>query len=420
MVQVKGLTVKQNMIYNSLGSLFYLGCQWLVSVLVIKLGSYEAGGMLTNCINITNVLFTVSTFGIRTYQVSDVRELYSQTDYVSTRLFTGATALLGCMVYVLFAMGNASDEARLCVLLYMVFKLTESISDVLQAIVQKAQRMDYIFKGMLMRGVLTLGLFAGVMVLTKSLPIAIVAMALGAYGVIAFYEAPSAKGQIPFTIQFNLQRILSLLKICWPLMLTSFFANAAITVPRTTLGTLLGDEALGYYGAVATPAVIVQTGSLLIFAPMINSFATSYDSRDKRNYVNYLLKTLAILAGFTAVMILGAFMLGEWGLTLIFGESIRPYAYLLPPVLLTASLIAISQLFTEILTVSRRLQQIMIINLVSTGVSLALSAVLIKAQGINGVNLALLAALSAGILLKTACLLVDMKRHFIKQEGADE
>ena len=37
----KKLSVGQNALLNSIGSLFYLGCQWLITVLVIRIGSVE-------------------------------------------------------------------------------------------------------------------------------------------------------------------------------------------------------------------------------------------------------------------------------------------------------------------------------------------------------------------------------------------
>lgn len=44
---MKQLSLKANMLWNSFGSLFYSGCQWLVTVMVVRLStSYEAAGIL--------------------------------------------------------------------------------------------------------------------------------------------------------------------------------------------------------------------------------------------------------------------------------------------------------------------------------------------------------------------------------------
>ncbi len=67
----------RNTLYNSVGSFIYLICQFLLSILVIKLGSYEDGGVLNLCMSITNIMFTMATFGVRSFMVSDRNEKYS-------------------------------------------------------------------------------------------------------------------------------------------------------------------------------------------------------------------------------------------------------------------------------------------------------------------------------------------------------
>ena len=64
------------MAFNSMGSLFYLLCQWLLTVVVVPLCSFEAAGILTLSISLTNVFFTLATFGIRIFQVSDSQGKY--------------------------------------------------------------------------------------------------------------------------------------------------------------------------------------------------------------------------------------------------------------------------------------------------------------------------------------------------------
>ena len=56
----KKLSVGQNALLNSIGSLFYLGCQWLITVLVIRIGSVEDGGDLSLAMSITNIFYTLA------------------------------------------------------------------------------------------------------------------------------------------------------------------------------------------------------------------------------------------------------------------------------------------------------------------------------------------------------------------------
>ena len=46
-MESKQRSIGRNMMFNSVGSLFYLVCQWLLTVLVVPLGSFEKAGYLT-------------------------------------------------------------------------------------------------------------------------------------------------------------------------------------------------------------------------------------------------------------------------------------------------------------------------------------------------------------------------------------
>jgi len=67
------LSLKANMLWNSAGSLTYLACQWLVTVLVVRLTSgYDAAGLLSLAMSVTGIFGTFATYKMNTYQISDV------------------------------------------------------------------------------------------------------------------------------------------------------------------------------------------------------------------------------------------------------------------------------------------------------------------------------------------------------------
>ncbi|MBQ8537346.1 MAG: lipopolysaccharide biosynthesis protein [Clostridia bacterium] len=414
----KSLSLSANMLYNSLGSLFYLGCQWLVSVLVVRLAGYEAEGLLMLAISLTNMLFSVSTFGIRTYQVSDLENKFSSTVYVTTRLLTGAGALLLCVLYCLVTPGYTARE-QACIVLYMVFKLSESQVDVLQGIQQRAYRMDYIFRSFVLRGILSLAGFCLTLYLTQDVLWAIVVMAALTLGVVWGIDVPTSRRQESFVFRPQLRKSYELLRISWPLMLTSFLSNAVVSIPRAVLESQMGSEALGIYGAVATPAVLVQTLCLLIYNPLISPISEAYLQRNQRAYWRLLLRSAgAVIAAATALM-LGAALLGRWGLNLLFGPEILPYAYLLLPVLAATSLMAINWYLNMLLTIARRLKTVMFANLAAVAGVAMVSAPAIQAQGMAGVNNAMYVGLGLSIVVMLAGLADAWRKQFASSSKED-
>lgn len=53
---VKQLSVKQNMLWNTAGSMVYLVCQWLITVFVVRLSDgYDAAGVLALGMAVSNI-----------------------------------------------------------------------------------------------------------------------------------------------------------------------------------------------------------------------------------------------------------------------------------------------------------------------------------------------------------------------------
>jgi O-antigen/teichoic acid export membrane protein len=407
----KKLSVKKNMLYNSVGSLFYLVCQWLITVLVVKLSSYADAGNLSLAASITNVFFTISTFGIRVFQVSDVNNKYSASFYVTTRIITGLISLALCVGFVLLN-ASYSAEQMLCIIIYMTFRLSESLVDVLQGIQQKAERMDYIAVSFVLRGVLSLGAFCLVLYYTKNLLFAITAMAILTMAVVLAFDMLICKKLTAFHLYIDPKSLRAILWECLPLMLTSLLMNSIVAIPRYFLEQIHGDQMLGIYSSVATPAVIMQTACTLIYNPLITVFSLSYRGRDKKGYLRLLGRTLLAIGAAAAVIFIGAALFGDWGLRLLFGDSIRPYVYLLLPVLVTTVMIAAVYFLNMLLTISRRLKAILMANAVSALLALCTAHPLISAFGMDGVNITLYLAMGANILILVCVWFWDQKRQF--------
>ena len=199
----KKLSVGQNTLFNSVGSLYYLGCQWLLTVLVVRLGSYESAGILSLCMSITNLFYTLASFGIRDFQVSDYNGKYSPAQYVSTRLLTCTVSAGLCCAVVGLNRGYTGYEAA-CIIVYMLYRVAEALVDTFQAMEQKAERMDYNFISFVLRGTLLLVGFSAVLYLTKNLLLAIASIAVTSFAVVLLFDVPIGKKLTGFRLSFSL------------------------------------------------------------------------------------------------------------------------------------------------------------------------------------------------------------------------
>lgn len=380
------LSIKRNMLYHSAGSLFYLGCQWLISVLAVRLGSYETGGMFSLAVQLTNFFYVIATFSMRVFQASDTQGRFTASRYVSTRVMTASVAFTLCC---LFSFGSVQYSAvqQWSIVLYMGFKLSEAMVDALAAEQQKAWRMDYCGVSFLLRGIVSLAAFIIGMSLWHSLPIALLLMAVCTMPVVILYDGSIVRRMTGLHLRLSFRECAPLLKDAWPMMFNGAMMTLLAAIPRYFLEMYAGAETLGIYASIATPAVVIQAGCSFIYSPLVSPLSELYARGDTVGFRKTLFRALGGVLLVALAAVLGAAVLGRWGLRLLFGESILPYAGLLIPALLAALCSALVYFFEVPLTIMRRLHGMMVIHLCAVMLSAALSMLMIPSMGMRGVNL---------------------------------
>ena len=137
----------------------------------------------------------------------------------------------------------------------------------------------------------------------------------------------------------------------------------------------------------------------MVFFPVVMLGLYEVLRRDERKWP---LLALGGVLGFAACMFAGAALLGRWGLTLLFGQAILPYAFLLLPVLGSTLCISLIYFFEVPLTIGRRLKVMTAIHGGAVAVAAAVSLLAIPAQGLQGVLLALYASAGCDVLAMAA------------------
>ena len=184
----KELSIKQNMMWNSIGSITNLGCQWLLSVLIVRSSSgFDSAGVYSLATSVYGIFVPIAQYRMYTYQVSDVTNENTTGEYFSFRIITNAIALVLCMGYAFL---TCSSEAWAAILLYALYKSSMLMIDVLHACDQRNHRMDYMGKSLALQGVGTLVSFSTAYLLFHSLELALLAMAVvtAAFAVIMFWQ----------------------------------------------------------------------------------------------------------------------------------------------------------------------------------------------------------------------------------------
>ena len=405
----KPLSLKANMLWNSAGSLTYLACQWLVTVLVVRLTSgYDAAGLLSLAMSVTGIFGTFASYKMGTYQVSDIHHEHRLADYLGFRLIMLVGAFAACMVYAVL---TCSAGALLTIALFYGFKGVGLVIDVLHGADQQHRRMDYIGKSFMLQGAGTLVAFVVVLGLTGNLDVAIVAMGVAALVVLLCFDLPHTRRLESVSVRFDRAETLFFLRTSLPAVVASVAASALFTIPKQYLVVDAGDAALGIYASVSAIALVVQMGAQYLYVPLLDVFPRKFFDEGAGAFGRLLAKTAAGILAVSAVATVALVVLGPWLLGLLFGETILPYVYLLLPVIVATVATAFLWFLGDLLIALRDFQGNFWGNIAALAAVLALTFPLVDAFGMNGVSFAGAGACLVGVAVCAAFLARDVRRR---------
>ncbi len=404
-----------NIFYNSFGTIFYYGCQWLTTLLVVRISGFEDGGNYSLAMTFTAAFAIMALFNTRQYQVSDVVGEYSDRTYIRSRFTAMAISFAVCFAGLFF---NAYTPYQWgVILLYMLFKCGEAWIDVYHGIDQKNGRMDYICYSYIFRGFFMIAGFCGVLYLTKNLVLAIGSMTLLTFLTAFFYDRRTAERFIAKDGAANRADVKKLMFAMLPLVLVAVTNNLSISFPKYFLERFYDETVLGYYSSVATPSMIVQVGASTIFIPLITPLADRLKENDKKGFLDILKKVALVFAGLSVLALIVSALFGEWFLVLLFQEEIRPYTYLFVPIIISTLLISVNAALFPVCTVLREIKGQLAVGIGGIVSSVAASAVLIRRYCMDGVVVSLLITLAIQIIIEIYCVYRKMSKWKETEHG---
>jgi len=388
-------TLGRNVLFNTAGNIIYFVCQWLITGLLIKTLSGENGitnaGLLTTAMTATAVFLTLSSFGMRNYQVSDLNGKYSDGCYFASRAVTFSVSVMLCIVFSLVS--GYRDEQLGIIVIVLFYRLLESLTDVFHGCCQRAERMDIIGISYTVRGIAGVAAFTLGMKLTSSLWLSLLIMTLVCYTFSILYDVIGTKKYYTPLGEVKAKSVAMLLTECAPLAIYVFLNTATSSVPKLMLERLTDSDTMGVYGLVSSPVMIIQVGAAFLFTPFVTTFAHKLADGDASGFKKLAAIVSAGIGVLGAVCCGGVLLVGKWGLNLLYGSEVAAHDALLVPLVICSSLTALSLFLCMLLTVLRDRRGLIAANTASLVTAAATSAPLIKTFNLFGTCYATIIAL---------------------------
>ena len=387
---------KSYVMWNTVGSIYYSFCQWIITILVVHIAAYEAAGYLSLAMTMSSSFSAISLFSMRNYQISDVKGEFETSQYISSRVWTSLVAFIACAIV---AMSGNSTYQMLCIDAFMLIRIAEAITDVMHGVNQKYNRYDYIGISYILRGTVTVIGFSVLLYICRNLTITLFAVAGMNLLLSVGYDCTRTFSLEKYRIRLNEGRIKTLLIQCIPLVVFTFLLSLENLIPKNVLQYYYGTESLGIYSSIASPTLIVQVFASVVFSPFLPQLAQVYNEGEIVRFKAGLRKVYLFIAVVCVVVVIGAMILGRWGLSLLFGAGILEYYELFMPIVLCTLFTGFCWIISAIVIMLREIKKLLIAIIVDFALCVALVVPIVRTVGQNGVSIVQLITLPLLILM---------------------
>ena len=316
---------------HTAGFVLLFASQWLISVLLVRLGGYYDAGIFSIAMTISNVFAFLANFGIRSYMLTDVKGKYTLCQYRGARFLSAASAICLCAGYV-SVVNSYSGTERAAIILYLFYTVFNTISEVYFGKIQLIGKLEINAYSNMLRGIVCFLSFLVSYVIRKSILLSLTLMAASAAAVTLFYDRrqyvtyTGDRGRI---LAGDYAAGLRLLADCLPIMLTLVLPLITTAIPRQGIQNLLGTELLGYFSSIFTPTVLISVTVPAVLQAILPSISQNWGKRDLKRLRRQMLICYAGIILFVCLAQIAAMLCGAFVLQLVFGAGILQYFPLL-------------------------------------------------------------------------------------------
>lgn len=392
---------RDSYIWNMAGSML-MAFQSVIMLMILTrtLGLVEAGVFTIAYAN-ANLFLTIGKYGMRYFQVSDVKNQFTFAEYRLSRVVTSAAMIavsVACTLYAAVSNGYTAEKTQ--VILWMcLFKVVDVIEDVYHGLYQRKNRLDVASKILTLRMILTIIVFGlGLVILRDLLLSLIIATILTTLLFILSIRWTYSGIQIG-NERVEKRNILLLLKVCFPLFAGSFLSFYIGNAPKYAIDARLTDELQACYGFIAMPVFVIGLLNNFIFNPMLFHISVLWNEKKVKAFVLKTIFQTGVVALITIVCIAGAWLLGIPVLSWLYNTDLGSYKAELLILLLGGGFLGLSGLLNAVITIIRYQKSLMWGYAVMAVLAYFLSDRIVRQYGMMG------AAVLYTILMGGLCLI---------------
>lgn len=388
------------------GNIIAAFSKWLILIFIARILTPSDVGIYSLAFAFTAPIALFSNLKLRSLIITD-RNLHF-TDYLQTRNLMSLITLM-----IIIALGMiAYPEHLLIITLVGLNKIYDLHSELFYSIPHLHSKFDYIGKLMIVKHLLLIIFFGIALYYSRNLILSLIIQFL--VQIVVFYLLEKRIIENKFSIKYdniNFTNIKNIIMLGIPLGISMMFVSLNSNFPRYILEYFQSEEILGYFSAIA---YIVTVGNLLMrsvtqyFLPRLTNLFNNNQINKFKTYIFGYLTIFSLVLG--GVIILMSYFLGEFLLTIIYGQEYAEYIGVLIIMSYALTINFVSWNFDTALMSMRYISIQPKISLITLILSIGVGIILVGSYGIYGAAYTIAVTFIFQLILRAIFVIYGLKK----------
>lgn len=309
-------------VWNVIGMSFSSIISLVLLIIITRLNGIDESGTFSFLFSLCLIIYTITLYGGRIYQVSDCKDEYSYNTYYSLKIITSIVSIIILLFYLIIC--RYSNTEIIIAVLLLIVKIIDAFSDAIYGVFQKKDRLDLVGKSLTIKTLLSITILIVVDYFTNNLKLAVFAYAVANFVVFIFYDKLYEKRFVVNRIQIDKQIVKLLLSTKF-IFLNNFISNILLNVPRFVVKSAYSSAELGYFGILIMIPTVLSLFGQFIVQPILIDLTVAFNDGNKKIFERYINKCFEYIFLISIMCILAAYFLGPQVLTLIYGINFDYY-----------------------------------------------------------------------------------------------
>lgn len=351
---------KKVFFWNIMGSMVNSLLSVVTLMLVTRMLNSERADIFSIAWSISQLMATIGTFQIRTYQATDVTQVFKFGQYLWFRLITNSVMML-CSVGYVWVKHYGIYKSTIIIIICL-FRAVDAFADVYEGYFQQKERLDLVGKACTYRIVIGLLSFALSLFMFNNLLLSCVTLLIS-YLISFFvfnvrYSICVKKFDIKEKWKKNTQWIWRLFKEGLPIFINAFLMMAISNTPKMKIDSAIASGQLDngiqtIFSVLFMPAAVL-TLAYIVFRPLLTKMAIEWTTGRRKNFLKIIALIFGCLVVMATMLLLGSYLLGIPVLSILYALDLSEYRAELLVMVLGGCFCTFSYVLDNALVVIRR------------------------------------------------------------------